>query len=234
MAERRSVSIGMRQPRNTAVMASSQANDLVYSARRSILEPCLSWLLTDKALICERDGIPYVIPEPPRIAVILRALIPWLSIRPAKSWPPRISYCDIATIRTRFDPTRFDRNRYRCDLRSTTGDRTTLFSTHYVDIASFKDQQESYAPFIRAMIMRVQISNPSAVITTGLSWPAYILQHGALLLTLFALLTMLGVVGVPGLGSGWIKLVILTSYGGILWRYARRNMPKNIALPPQE
>jgi hypothetical protein len=217
---------------DTAGPASLQAG-LTYSARRNVLEPVLTWRLADDALACECEGRPFIASKRPLAISILLGLVSWLLIASSKAWPASVPYRDITMIRLRFDPTRFDGNRYRCDLRNGAGARTTIFSTSYAGPGSFEDRAAHYAPFIRVLVQRVQVARPSVKIASGISWPAYVLQHGLLLAALLALVTVLGVAGLPGFGSNWVKLAIIASYGGALWRYARRNWPRDLSLPPR-
>jgi hypothetical protein len=215
------------------VTASSQEGDPRYCARRSVLEPQLAWRLSGDALLCERDGAPFTTPQRSRAMGILRVLLPVLLLLPRHGWPARMAYRDIIAIRVHYDPTRFDHKRYRCDLRGIGGARTALFSTSYTGPGSFEDRSDGFTPFVHELVLRVQHANPAARVATGLSWPTYILQHGLVLAALLGLVAMLGVAGIPAFGSFWVKLAIIACYGGMLWRYARRNRPKDLTLPPR-
>ncbi len=211
----------------------SGATDLTFSARRSALEPCLSWRLTEDALLCERDPEPAATPVRSGISLTLRALLPRLHTPPADRWPERILFDEIAFIQTRFDPTRFDPNRYRCDLRAESGAHISIFSTHYVRFGVFENRGDQYGPFVSNLVLRVQRTRPSVTLTTGLSWPSYLLQHGFLLLSLFALITLLGAAGFPLLGQFWVKLAIIVTYVGVALRHAWINIPRTLTLPSQ-
>jgi len=187
----------------------SATTALTYSARRNIREAEIGWQLSDDALICEAGPLAAV----------------------GEYWPKRVPYAEISAIRVRFDPTRFDTNRYRCDLRGPEGARYTLYSSSYAGFADFTDQGDSFSPFVRELMARVQRARPSAEVTTGLSWPAYLLQHGLVLIALLVLVTVLGIAGMPGFGSIWVKLALVVGYAGMLWRHARRNWPQDLSLP---
>lgn len=141
---------------------------------------------------------------------------------------------EITSIQARFDPTRFDRDRYRCDLRGANGARMSIFSTHYVSPRTFDDRRDQYRAFVSALALRVQSTRPSVKLRTGLSWPSYLLQHGLLLAALIVLTTMLGIAGLPPFGLIWVKLAIIATYAGTMLRYVWVNFPKDLTLPPQQ
>ncbi|MEV5407180.1 hypothetical protein AB0L20_32210 [Streptomyces albidoflavus] len=68
-------------------------------------------------------------------------------------------------------------------------------------------------------------------LNSGQPWPSYLLQHGFLLASLVALVTMLGIVGPPMFGQVWVKLAIILTYIGVVLRYAWINAPKKLAFP---
>jgi hypothetical protein len=194
--------------------------EIVFSARRSELEPCLCWRLTGDALICERGAMP-------------KSLLSWMRVSSLDQWPPAVPLHDIVSIRLRFDPTRFASNRFRCDLQSGNGARISIFSTHYAGFGEFEDRGDQYAVFTKALILRVQELRPSLNLEGGVSWASYLVQHGLLLLALIALVTMLGIAGVPMFGATWVKFAIVLTYIGLAVRYAWINIPRSLAPPPQ-
>ena len=190
-------------------MIDSPDAELSFSARPGVLEPCLHWRLTPDTLFCERG------PE-----------------RSWNRWPERIPLREIASIRARFDPTRFAPDRYRCDLVSEGGARISIFSSHYTGPGQFEERGDRYAGFVRALVLRTQRIHPSVKVTTGLAWPSFLFQHGLLLAALIALVTMLGIAGVPMFGAAWVKFAIVLAYAGTALRYAWVNKPSDLTLPP--
>ena len=197
----------------------SAMTDFTYEVRKSVLGPCLSWRLAAGSLICEVQAENA---EPGGMRGLLG------------QWPREVPYDQITSIRLSFDPTRVDSRRYRCVLRGPGEVRASIVSTSYAGFASFEDRGERYAPFIRELVRRVQTARPTVKVATGLSWPAYILQHGFLLGAIIALVSVLGVTGVPAFGPVYVKLAIVVLYGGTLARYARVNRPRDLTLPPQD
>ena len=201
----------MTTPSNTGV---------VFIARRSALEPCLRWRLTEDALLCERGPAP-------------DTLLSRLLGSPADDWPERIRFEEIRSIRAYFDPTRFAANRYRCDLLSESGARTSIFSTHYAGPGRFDDRGDQYAAFVGNLVLRVQTNRPSVELNSGLPWPSYLLQHGLMLASLVALATVLGIAGVAMFEQFWVKLAIIFAYVGVALRSAWINAPRTSVLPSQ-
>jgi hypothetical protein len=222
----------MLQARNCNMADPSDTTELTFSARRSALEPCLHWRLTHDALHCARDPEPAAPPMRRGLRLALRVLLPWLRTTLDDRWPEHVPLREITSIRARFDPTRFDRNRYRCDLRGPDGARISIFSTHYVRPGEFDDRGDRYAAFVSHLARRAQRARPSVKLTTGLPWPSYLLQHGVLLASLIALMTMLGTAGLPLFGLIWVKLAVIAAYLGVLLRYAWVNIPQDLTLPP--
>ncbi len=222
------------QAQDCNVTDPSDTTELTFSARRSELEPCLHWRLTQEALLYERGPDPIATPLHGGIRLILRLMLPWLRTPLDDRWPERIPFHEITSIKARFDPTRFDPHRYRCDLRGQNGARISIFSTHYIGPGKFDDRGDEYKAFVSNLALRVQRSRPSVKLTTGLSWPSYLLQHGLLLVSLIALVMILGIAGFPPFGLIWVKLAIITTYAGVALRYVWVNFPKDLTLPPQQ
>jgi hypothetical protein len=202
-----------------------------YVTRNSVLEGETTWRLTDDALVRELTG------EPPSsvwraiVRMGWRILFPWANAPGSDNWPERVPYANITSIRVRYDPTRFDRSRERCDLTGPDGARVSIFSTRYVSFGNFQDLSETYKPFINRLTQLVLTERPEAPVYSGLTWTSYIIQHGFLLLALVALASVLGMAGVPAFGGVWVKLLIALSYVGVLWAYAVRNRPRNLNPP---
>jgi hypothetical protein len=204
-----------------------------FATRKSVLEPETIWRLTPDALVRERlEGPPKSI-WAKIIETVWRILFPWGESLGGDKWPDTVPYDQIASIRVRFDPTRVDRVRERCDLVHANGARVSLFSTRYVGFANFEDQAAVYKPFINELTRRTLAVRPQTSIHSGLTWPSYIVQHGFLLAALLALVSILGVAGFPALGTIWAKIIIALSYVGVLWAYARRNVPRKLNPPPE-
>ena len=131
-----------------------------YTTRKSVLTRETTWRLTPEALVRESHGEPLSSRWRTVIEILWRILFPWAGRLDDDSWPDVMPLDRIASIRTRFDPTRFDRTRERCDLRGSQGERVSLFSTRYLGVANFEDQSEAYAPFVAELTRRVMDATP--------------------------------------------------------------------------
>ncbi|MBX9758719.1 MAG: hypothetical protein K2Y29_08060 [Beijerinckiaceae bacterium] len=222
----------LKGEQSTIEFAGDPGNE-IYTTRKSVLAPQKTWRLTPHALVRESREQPLSSSSRKLVETLWRILLPWASPLTDDSWPDAAPFEEIVCIRTRFDPTRFDFKRERCDLVDAQGRRTSLFSTRYVSVGNFEDQSQSYTPFVAELTRRVMAAHPRVRVCSGLSWPAYLLQHGLVLVALLALASMLSVAGLPLVGTIWAKLIIAFSYSSVLWSYARRNRPRRIN-PPRD
>ena len=202
-----------------------------YAARKSVLEQETIWRLTPSAITRDR------VSQPPQsawgtiIQIAWRVLFPFATPLGADNWPDRVEYMDIHSIRVRFDPTRFDRTRERCDLIGPDGEKASLFSTSFVSFGQFEDRSVPYRAFVDELTQRVLAVRSETPIYSGLSWKSYIFQHGFLLLMLLLFSSVLGAIGAPAFGTIWAKVAITLSYIGLIWTYAKRNFPGKINPP---
>lgn len=170
-----------------------------YRSRASVLEDEATWTLAPDALERVAAGAPAL----------------------------RLPYRDIAELRLVYDPTRFDTNRYRCDLTTVGGRRATLRSTHYVSLGDFEDRAASYSPFVRELVRRVGEAAPRCRFRAGKRAWVFWAEHIFLLTMLLLLAGVLMAIGnfpLPTIAA--IKLAIIATYIPIAIKYARRNWPR--------
>jgi hypothetical protein len=142
----------------------------------------------------------------------------------------RLPYAEIAEVRLSFAPSRFDRVRYRCEIRPARGGALTILSTHYAGVDDFEDRAASYAPFVRGLIARVAAANPRAQFRSGKTPFVYVAEHAFLVAMLALLLLILFLVGDLALGTVvLIKLGLLAAAIPLLIVYARKNWPRKFA-----
>lgn len=201
-----------------------------YSSRQSLFHPTFRWRLEGDALVVTPLAPDHAAPRgwAGRLAARFQ-IVDGGAGHP--SWPERMPLMDITEIRVRFDPTRFDTNRYRCDLKGSGGANATLFSTSAQAPMVFRDQAASFSPFISALVERTQRVRPQVRIGAGLSGAAFVLEHGAVLLAVVALVSVLDLAGVPALGSVWVKGLVVAGSIGPLLLYSWRNRPRDLSLP---
>lgn len=199
---------------------------LTHASRANIFQTDARWRLTADAL--EREG-----GEPadaPRLAhalrLFLRLIFPWGGIRIEKGGPARFPYADIAELRLSFDPTRFDANRHRCDIKSRDG-RATLWSTHYVSIGEFEDRAVTYRSLACALVARVAAANPDCAFRAGKRPLVYWAEH-----TFLLAMSTLAVFVVASFGGSaiselvWLKIAIVAGMIPLALIYARKNRPR--------
>jgi len=180
--------------------APAPTGTLVYRFRRSVLENEATWTLGPEAIErAEQGAQPFYIP-----------------------------YRDITELRLSYDPTRFDTDRYRCDVTARRL-RHPIMSTSYVSVGNFENRNETYVPFVRSLIARAAAVAPNCRFRAGKRPWAYWLQH----IFLLSMLILLGVViaTMSGLGvSGMVavKLGIIAFYIPVAIKYAHYNLPRNI------
>jgi hypothetical protein len=190
--------------------APSAVIPVVYRSRGSVLENEAGWTLGPSALIRAE----------------------------AEAAAQRLPYRDIVELRLSYDPTRFDTQRFRCDLSLAGGIRAKVLSTSYISIGKFEDRGASYAPFVRELVTRVAQASPDCRFRAGKRPWAYWSQHAfllAMLLLLAAVLTVyLGALPLPIVVA--LKLGIVAAYIPIAMLYAKRNWPRGFApdrIPPE-
>lgn len=203
----------------------------IFATRKSVLEPETIWRLTADALVREQIGAPPSSLWAKVVRIGWHILFPWSAPPGSDHWPNRLAYDQITSIRTRFDPTRVDRARERCDLIGPGAQKISLFSNRYTGFAEFEDQAATFKPFIEELTRRVLAARPDTPVYSGLNWTSYLLQHGLLLLAVLALVSILGVAGFPALGTVWAKILVVISYIGVLWAYTKRNLPRRLNPP---
>ncbi len=199
-----------------------------FTTRKSVLEPETVWRLTADALVREQIGPPPSSFWASALRIGWRILFPWAKPLGSDRWPERVPYDQITSIRLRFDPTRVDRVRERCDLVGLNRQEVSLISTRYITFGDFRDETTTFRPFMDQLTRRVLATRPETPVYSGLKCSSYILQHAVLLIALLAFAGALGLAGVPALGTVWAKALIALSYVGVLFAYARRNWPRKL------
>lgn len=187
---------GLEQTATNADAGSEQGP--AYRARRSILEKEATWRLAPDALEQIVDG------------------------KPVQGF----LYADIVEIRLSYDPTRFESNRYRCDVRARNGARVVLVSVSYVSPGNFDNRGEIYAPFVRELVARVASANPACGFIAGRPLVNYLASHAFLIAMLLLLLSVLYATGAPIVGIVALKLGLIVVYVPVIIHYARVNWPR--------
>lgn len=208
----------------------SDAAVLAHSSRWSVFQREATWRLGGDALTRE-GGEPDAAPLFARVLrFLLRFILPWAVMKIEPGGPARFPYADIVELRLSFEPTRFDKERHRCDITMRDRTRATIWSTHYVSIGEFEDRAATYTPLARALVARIAAANPACVFRAGKRPLAYWAQL-LFLLAMFSLLALViltfGSAGLSGLV--WLKLAIIAAFIPLLLRYVHKNRPGRFA-----
>lgn len=133
---------------------------------------------------------------------------------------------EISEVNLAFAPTRPERNRYRCTLR-TTKQKIVFFNRTYRGIYDFPQTNPEYVAFVRALHGALLLHNPSCRFTAGSSVAVYALNI-AILIFVFAMLVLLGVflftIGLTAIVV--VKVLIILFYIPTALRWAKKNRPR--------
>jgi hypothetical protein len=140
--------------------------------------------------------------------------------------PARFPLADIVEIRLRFDPTRFDTRRYRCDLHTRSGQEATIWSTHFLSVAQFEDRRASFVSLVRALASGVALANPGCRFVGGRPPLTYWMELGFLAITMLFLVAALTLLE-GAIGSFiWFRLLLVAFWVPLVITYTRRNWPR--------
>jgi hypothetical protein len=142
----------------------------------------------------------------------------------------RLPYASVREVRLFYNPTRFDRARFHCDLTLGNGLRERIPSTSYVSIGNFADHAGAYRQFVRALVERVAAANPACRFRAGRRPLVYVVEHAFLLTALLALALVIALVG--GFSPSGIvatKLMVIAFYIPVAISFARRNWPRSFS-----
>jgi hypothetical protein len=141
-----------------------------------------------------------------------------------------LPYASIRELRLFYNPTRFDRARFHCDITLGNGMRERIPSTSYASIGDFEDRAAAYRQFVRALVERVAAANPACQFRAGRRALVYVAEHAFLLAALLALALVITLVG--GFSPSGIvatKLAVIAFYIPVAISYARRNWPRSFS-----
>jgi hypothetical protein len=209
----------------------SLAAPITHSARANIYQNEAHWRLAEDAL--ERTGgEPARAPWWAKLArFYLLLIVPWGLERIDRGGEARFPYGAVKQVRLSYEPTRIDDNRHRCQLKLTTGQKATIYSTHFTGVDSFEDRAATYAPLVQGLAARVAQANPACRFWAGKSRLVYWSQH----IFLFALLLMVFVLGyLAGFNLSELamaKLAVIIGFIPLMFLYARKNYPRQF-IPP--
>lgn len=137
-----------------------------------------------------------------------------------------ITYKDIAGVHLKFDPTRFERNRFICILKSVLGyELIKVKSQSYVSIGNFKDQCDDYKNFIIELHKKLKENNAAVLYYGGLSRALYnfyfILSVIVYLVVIGLIILFLNIFPIIAV----VKIILLIFYTPLLLKYFKHNKP---------
>lgn len=135
----------------------------------------------------------------------------------------------ILKLRLSYDPSRIERNLFRCRLYNTGGKCATIQNVHYQGIASFGDRTDTYLPFVRALTIRLASLNPLCEFISGTShlswWAHFIFLAVAFGFLAFVLVLLYSAVGPLAI----LKLFIIAFFIPATIRWFTKNWPRKFA-----
>lgn len=142
---------------------------------------------------------------------------------------------DVASVRLWFDPTRFDRQRYRCRITSSKGKNISLCSSSVEGLGQFKPQLVEYRAIVEALHRALVRRGAAVSYTAGKSRLSYALNVGSVAVAFAAVGAIVLSVGFDGLGPvTLVKLLVIALCMPALLKWIRRNRPRSyppLAIP---
>jgi hypothetical protein len=142
----------------------------------------------------------------------------------------RVAWREVALVRLRFAPTRWNGNRYQVSFTTTGGDLWSVDNIHCVGVGNFEDRSPAFTPFVLACIAHIAALAPEAEArlgTTALAYWSQLLFVGAM----FALLAVVLLV-LPG-SLSWlilVKLALIAAMLPVMFSWIGRARPRKVAL----
>lgn len=142
----------------------------------------------------------------------------------------RVAWREVALVRLKYAPTRWNGNRHQFSFTTTGGDLWSVDNIHCVGVGNFEDRSETFTPFVLAAIARIAALAPDAEAklgTTGLAYWSQLLFASAM----FALLVVVLLV-LPG-SLSWmilVKLALIAAMLPVMFSWIGRARPRKVAL----
>jgi len=150
-----------------------------------------------------------------------------LDIIEDKRSPQRILLADIICVRLEFHPTRFETERYRCEIRTRQNKQWEFFNRSYEGVASFRDTSTEYAQFVRELHAALPRVNPGCQFVAGCTGARYWINVAAMVFTALVLMALLAFLVMVGMH--WIallKMLLIAAFTPVAIQWLRRNRPR--------
>ena len=173
---------------------------LTYSHRKSVLAPALLYSLQGATLQWSDDN----------------------------GGSGSLNLADIVKVNLLYDPTRFERNRFRTNLQARSGKSVLFTNMAYRGVADFEDQSAAYVAFVRGLHARLAAQAGEVDFSGGSSPTKYLLYW---LLTIFVVVMLIAAsIWFFMVGLSWlslIKLAIACYYIPTLFAFMKRVKPRS-------
>jgi hypothetical protein len=162
-----------------------------------------------------------------------------LVFRAADGRETRKPWRDVASVRLRRTPSRFQMWGHTFDVAFKDGARWSIDNNHFAGFADFQDRTATYAPFVRAALARIRAAAPAAKAYAGTTYVSYVAQVALVAFAFAALAAVFLTIPVFEVSDPWLvtlKLLIIAALLPPFALWVRANYPRVIsldAIPPE-
>lgn len=140
--------------------------------------------------------------------------------------PQKITWSDVMGVELWFDPTRFNRERYRCRISTRSGRVVEIESTTCRGVGDFVPQSAEYANLLGAIHVNLLAHGKNVAYRGGVGGSRYVLNLLALAIGVAAFSWALSVAGVSYLGPSVIAHLLVILFGASLAvKWVKKNRP---------
>jgi len=156
-----------------------------------------------------------------------------LRIREPARPEERLLWCNVASVRLAYAPTRLKRWRYVFVVYLKDGRKVEIDNAHFAGVGQFEDYSSTYVPFVRAALERIRIHAPEAKARAGSGVMSYVLNLLFVSTTFCLLAFVLMVIPTPLdylSFSSFVKAGIIIVFLPALIRWIRKARPRGMEL----
>jgi len=132
---------------------------------------------------------------------------------------------NIKSIQLFYKPHRYRTYNYACRIVTENGLKLEILSTSYESFGDFKNQAETYNPFIQNIVSQTFKKNNRCKIFTGLTVKSFLIQY---LLTFLILWAVTSLLSAFGSGGQMFRLLVMAFYLYYIIVGFKKNFPKEI------